>query len=164
LGFLVAAVALLHAVRWSFTHPAVRVVVTAVGALAITYCTWIITFFSLLAYDTDEAVLATQDDVRLVVVNGINLIDPIQRVELQRDLGQVSQATVVWQGRPGGNTFGAGVPLIARSYAYFSGPQEVTVTAPRRDGRACLYRTHFDLLTLEPEQPHNDGDLTGPGC
>jgi hypothetical protein len=67
----------------------------------------------------------------------------------------VPQAAVVWQGRPEGDT---------ADTAYFSGLQEMTVTVTRWDGRLCVYRTDFDLLTLEPQQPHNDGDLPGPDC
>jgi hypothetical protein len=154
---LVAALALVHAVRWFFRRPVVRAVVTAVGVLVVTYCTWILTFFFLLSseFHEDEAVLAIQGDLRLVSANGYALIDPIQWVELQRDFGPVPQAAVVWQGSPDGDT---------ADTAFFSGPQEVTVTVTRWDGRVCVYRTGFNLLTLEPEQPHDDGDRSGPGC
>jgi hypothetical protein len=67
----------------------------------------------------------------------------------------VSQATVVWEGIPEG---------ASADTAYFSGPREVTVTVRRWDGRVCVYRTEFDLLTLDPERSHDDRDRSGPGC
>jgi hypothetical protein len=111
---------------------------------------------TLLTTDVDEeTVLATQGDVRLVQVDGYAIIDPVQRIELQRTFGPVSQATVVWQGRPEGDTADA---------ASFSGQREATVTVSRWDGRVCTYRTGFDALTLAPDQPYDDWESTGSGC
>jgi hypothetical protein len=157
LDCLIAAVALTYVANWSFRSAVARVVVAVVGAMAVAYFAAFLAAATLLTTDVDEdeTVLATQGDVRLVQVDGYAIIDPVQRVELQRTFGPVSQATVVWQGRPEGDT---------ADTASFSGPREATVTVSRWDGRVCTYRTGFDALTLAPDQPYDDWEPTGSGC
>jgi hypothetical protein len=157
LDCLVAAVALTYVAHWSFRSTAAHVVVAVVGAMASACFAAFLAVAILLTTDVDEdeTVLATQGDVRLVQVDGYAIIDPVQRVELQRTFGPLSQATVVWQGRPEGDT---------ADTASFSGPREATVTVTRWDGRVCTYRTGFDALTLAPDQPYDDWEPTGSGC
>jgi hypothetical protein len=149
---LVAAMALVHAVSLLFENRAVRLAVVAVGSLLTSVGMSLLAAALILTSDSDEeeTVLASHGDVRLVRVDGRNVIDPLQSVHIQRRFGPVRQASVVWQGIPESND-----TVVT---AGFTGPREVTVTVRRWNGHVCEYRTGFASLTLEPGRRFYDHD------